>query len=99
MRGFGRNRSERELAASARGCGAGVPVLDLSTYRKSFVGCAANRCGVRVNEGQIFCRDHWLSLPRELRTSIGTTFRHRLAKDYGALVQRAIALIDERRVA
>lgn len=99
MPGFYRRRSARELAAAARRTGAGGRVLDLRSYRAPAVTCAATRCGARVEKGQIFCRDHWFSLPKGLRTSLWTTFRHRLAQDYGALVRRAIDMIDERGAA
>lgn len=42
----------------------------------------------------LMCRAHWLALPCGLRCSILITFRHRLVRDYQALVSKAVDLIE-----
>lgn len=58
--------------------------------------CAATRCFEPVRRGQIFCRDHWFSLPYRLRRSIGQSWRARQVGVYRDSVRAAIDLIEER---
>lgn len=58
--------------------------------------CAAHRCSETVQRGMLMCRDHWFSLPRQLRSAIGHTWRARQMQAYAQNVQAALELISER---
>lgn len=93
---LGMRQSERQQAVRDRDTGAGGKVI---VRPRAPVTCSASRCRASVNEGQLFCHRHWYSLPQALRKSIWAAFRHRRAQSYGALVQRAVDIIDQRGAA
>lgn len=72
-----------------------------TSYRRDWrdpprvVTCALGKCGAPVRRGQLFCRNHWFALPGEMRRSILITFSHRLERDYGALFQKAVLLLEK----
>ena len=61
--------------------------------------CAASTCREPVQRGQLFCRTHWLWLPRALRNAIHITYRHRFVRDAQGLISKACDLIDAQAVA
>lgn len=57
--------------------------------------CAAWRCREAVKPGMLMCRDHWFSLPKQLRSAIGHTWRARQMQAYAQNVQAALELIAD----
>lgn len=44
--------------------------------RRSYhVHCAAEGCSKRLNAGQLFCKDHYFSLPKALKDRLWATWR------------------------
>jgi hypothetical protein len=72
--------------------------LDALTTRElpNYAGksCAADSCQAEVRRGQLFCRTHWFSLPRDLREAILQAHRRRDLARYQELLTRARDLID-----
>jgi len=61
--------------------------------------CAATECGARVAQrGHLMCRDHWLSLPLELRLVILRSQAAGHVRSYQDAVTAAVDLIDNGRV-
>lgn len=63
---------------------------------KPQVTCMARSCSAPIGRGMLFCKPHWLSLPVDMRRAIHISFRHRLAAEYGALLERARRWIELR---
>jgi len=60
--------------------------------------CAASACGERVAQrGHLMCRDHWLSLPLELRLVILRSQAAGHVRSYQDAVTAAVDLIDSGR--
>jgi hypothetical protein len=56
--------------------------------------CAADTCGHAVDPGQLFCRDHWFKLPRDIQDGIRQAYARRDTGRYQDLVAEARDLCD-----
>ena len=63
-------------------------------YGQRAACCAADSCGAAVRRGHIFCREHWFTLPGELRDRIMRTFGRRDVSGYQDAVAEARDVID-----
>ena len=63
-------------------------------YARGAVTCAGDACFVEVQRGMLFCREHWFSLPRELRDRILATFGAKDIDGYQDAVTEARGRID-----